>query len=657
MNQRVTQVTLWLSVLLLCFLSAGALFAQDELEESAAEPDPLLFTGTLNDGNDTEGNRMTFTITINAGDRITATALCEMSEDGIRQIDPALTVYAPQGEDSLERLQWYNDDSDAVIDCADYRSSRISFEAPVSGDYEFLIENLAGRSGPFSLEVLGSTAIQTQLDIAPDEMNEDALVEEGAGDPDELVALDTPTEEGGEGIEATNLENQQLVYLGLLAAKDDAARAMRSYEITINAGDEVVADLTCQETFGNRWLDPSLTISFTNEGGEVSTWENDDHDEAAECLAYRSARVEFTAPETGVYTVTAENLSFYKGNYQLSITGVTAPQISMENIAPLWDGESDPLGVLTSFAGELAVKGEATHTITLAEGERVAALALCAAVDDLRPMDPTLRIRDPDGTLVDFVDDSLDYQICNSWYSAYVEFIAETGGDYSFSVTNIAREDSGPYTLAVVVHPAASASAIASAVVSSGGGGAGGETSASSKGDSHVGSLGEIGEVFLVDSEKGPRLDVYAIDSDSTGQHALSIYGEQLGGAPGSDLLLASARGGAYSAYHLSDGTLRLSAGPNADGKWYHMILDGIPGNVISTYNEVLTAGSLSATAASADSAPALQILAIHIVEAGETLYSIGVRYGVGYEAIAAANDIGSDFIIHVGAELVIPAP
>ena len=643
MNQRVIQVTLWLSVLLLCFLSAGALFAQDELEESAAEPDPLLFTGTLNDGNDTEGNRLTFTITINAGDRITATALCEMSEDGIRLIDPALTVYAPQGEDSLERLQWYNDDSDAVIDCADYRSSRITFEAPVSGDYEFLIENLAGRSGPFSLEVLGSTAIQTQLDIAPEE-------------PGELVALDTPTEEGGEGIEATNLENQQLVYLGLLAAKDDAARARRSYEIAINAGDEVVADLTCQETFGNRWLDPSLTISFTNEGGEVSSWENDDHDEAAECLAYRSARVEFTAPETGVYTVTAANLSFYKGSYQLSITGVTAPQISMENITPLWDGVSDPPGVLTSFAGELAVKGEATHTVTLAEGERVAALAVCAAVADLRPMDPTLRILAPDGTLVDFVDDSLDYQVCNSWYSAYVEFIAETGGDYSFSVTNIAREDSGPYTLAVVVRPAASASARASAVVSGGSGG-GGETSASSRGDSHVGSLGEIGEVFLVDSDKGARLDVYAIDSDSTGQHALSIYGEQLGGAPGSDLLLASARGGVYSAYHLSDGTLRLSAGPNADGKWYHMILDGIPGNVISTYNEVLTAGSLSATAASADSAPTLQILATHIVEAGETLYSIGVRYGVGYEAIAAANDIGSDFIIHVGAELVIPAP
>ena len=645
MNQRITQVVLWLCILLLCSFSAGALFAQDELEETAAEPDPLLFTGTLNDGNDSEGNRMAFTITINAGDRITATALCEMSEDGIRLIDPALTVYAPQGEDSLERLQWYNDDSDAVIDCADYRSSQITFEAPVSGDYEFLIENLAGRSGPFSLEVLGSTAMQTQLDVAPEE-------------PGELVALDT---EGGENIEATTIEDQQLVYLGLLAAKDDALRAARSYEITINAGDEVVADLTCQETFGNRWLDPSLTISFTNEGGEVSSWENDDHDEAVECLAYRSARIEFTAPETGVYTVTAENLSFYKGSYQLSITGVTAPQISMGSGAPLWDGAGDPPGVLTSFSGDLEIKGEATHTVTLAEGERIAALAVCAAVDELRPMDPTLRILAPDGTLVDFVDDSLDYQVCNSWYSAYVEFIAETSGDYSFTVSNIAREDSGPYTLAVV-RPAASTSsarasnATASAVVIGGGGGGGGETSASSR-DSHVGTLGEIGSVFLVNSDSGPRLDVYAIDSDSTGHHVLSIYGQQLGSTPGGDLLLASARGGAYSAYHLTDGTVRLSAGPNAEGKWYHMILDGIPGNVISTYDEVLTAGSLSATAASVEAAPTLEILAIHIVEAGETLYSIGVRYGVGYEAIAAANDIGPDFIIHIGAELVIPAP
>ena len=654
MNQRITPIWLWLCVLLLCFLSTGVLLAQDDLEESPAEPDPLLFAGTLNDGNATEGNNITFTIAINAGDQITATSLCEMADDGLRLIDPALTVYAPQGEDSLERLQWYNDDSDAVTDCVDYRSSQVVFEAPVTGDYEFLIENLAGRSGPFTLEILGSTAIQTQLDIAPEELDEDALVEEGADEQEELVALDASTEEDEENTEAATVENQQLVYLGLFAAKDDVVNAMRSYEVTINAGDEVVAELTCQESFGSRWLDPNLTITFTNENDEVSTWENDDHEEAAECLSYRSSRVVFTAPETGTYTVAAENLSFYKGNYLLSISGVTAPQTSIETFAPLWDGTSDPPGALTTFDGELAVKGEATHTIQLEEGERVAALAICEAVDDLRPMDPVLRILDPDGMLLLRVDDSLDYQTCASWYSSYAEFIAATSGEYSFIVSNVAQESSGPYTLAVV-RPALSARA--SAVADGGGGG---ETSVSSR-DSRIGSLGEIGSVYLVNSDKGPRLDIYAIDSSSSGQHVLSIYGDQLGSAPGSDRLLASARGGSYSAYHLSDGTLRLSAGPNDRGKLYHMILDGVPGNVLSTYDEVLTAGSVSASAAPAasedTSSPTINILTTHVVQPGETLYSIGVLYGVGYEVIAAANNIDSNFIIHVGAELVIPAP
>ena len=167
MKLRTIRSWRWLCVLALCLLSSGTLLAQEELAEQPSEIAPLLFEGTLNDGNDTEGNNAVFKITVNAGDQIIATALCEMADDGLRHIDPALTVYAPQDEESLERLQWYNDDSDTVSDCVDYRSSQVTFEAPVSGDYEFLIENLASRSGPFSLEILGSTAVQIELDLAP----------------------------------------------------------------------------------------------------------------------------------------------------------------------------------------------------------------------------------------------------------------------------------------------------------------------------------------------------------------------------------------------------------------------------------------------------------------------------------------------------------
>ena len=220
MKLRVTHSWCWFCALALCLLSSGALFAQEEPAEQAPEIVPLLFEGTLNDGNDSEGNNAVFNIAINAGDQIIATALCEMAADGLRHIDPALTVYAPQAENSLERLQWYNDDSDTVSDCIDYRSSQVSFEAPVSGDYEFLIENLASRSGPFTLEILGSTAIQIEVDLAPPVVDEEVLVESGADEPPELAALDTPQEDGEDGVEATEVGVQELLFSGLLAAKD-----------------------------------------------------------------------------------------------------------------------------------------------------------------------------------------------------------------------------------------------------------------------------------------------------------------------------------------------------------------------------------------------------------------------------------------------------
>ncbi len=652
MKLRVTHSCCLLCALALCLLSSGALFAQEEPAEQALEIVPLLFEGTLNDGNDSEGNNAVFNIAINAGDQIIATALCEMAADGLRHIDPALTVYAPQAEDSLERLQWYNDDSDTVSDCIDYRSSQVSFEAPVSGDYEFLIENLASRSGPFTLEILGSTAIQIGADLAPPVVDEEVLVESGADEPPELAALDAPQEDAEDGVEATEVGVQGLLFSGLLAAKDNESRAQRSYEIMLNAGDEIVAELTCEEAFGGRWIDPALFISYTDAEDAVISWENDDHDSAAACLAYRSARVDFTAPEDGTYIFQAKNLAFYKGTYTLSVNGATAPQLTIiePGEAPIWDGDSEAPGRMTTFEGQLEVKGEGSHVVQLQEGERVAALVTCEADDSsLRTMDPLLRVLDPADMLVLQVDDSLDYQDCAAWYSAYGEFTPVTSGEYTFIVRNVARETSGPYSL-VLVQP--TLSALSSAVQR----GAGGESSSlASGGDARLGTLGEIGSVFLVNTDKGPRVDVYAIDSSSAGQHVLSVYGNQLDSAPNNEILLASGRGGTYSAYHRADGSLRFSAGPNSDGKHFHLILSGIPGEVISIYDELIT---ITASAAPIeDTAPTVNILAVHVVQEGETLYSIGVQYGVGYEAIALANGIDDSYIIHVGSELQIPAP
>ncbi|MBC7225190.1 MAG: LysM peptidoglycan-binding domain-containing protein, partial [Anaerolineae bacterium] len=52
--------------------------------------------------------------------------------------------------------------------------------------------------------------------------------------------------------------------------------------------------------------------------------------------------------------------------------------------------------------------------------------------------------------------------------------------------------------------------------------------------------------------------------------------------------------------------------------------------------------------------APAVGTPTVHIVQAGDTLFSIALRYGVTVEAIKSANGLGSDFI-YVGQRLVIP--
>lgn len=47
----------------------------------------------------------------------------------------------------------------------------------------------------------------------------------------------------------------------------------------------------------------------------------------------------------------------------------------------------------------------------------------------------------------------------------------------------------------------------------------------------------------------------------------------------------------------------------------------------------------------------------VHVVEAGELLGGIAARYGVSLDAIVAANDLADPNLLHIGQELVIPAP
>ena len=48
----------------------------------------------------------------------------------------------------------------------------------------------------------------------------------------------------------------------------------------------------------------------------------------------------------------------------------------------------------------------------------------------------------------------------------------------------------------------------------------------------------------------------------------------------------------------------------------------------------------------------------IHVVQAGENLFRISLRYGVSMQSIVDANGLGSqDAILQVGQQLIIPTP
>jgi LysM repeat protein len=54
---------------------------------------------------------------------------------------------------------------------------------------------------------------------------------------------------------------------------------------------------------------------------------------------------------------------------------------------------------------------------------------------------------------------------------------------------------------------------------------------------------------------------------------------------------------------------------------------------------------------------PALSPGGTHVVRENESLYSIGLLYGVPWELIALANELEDPYPIYVGQELVIPIP
>ena len=180
------------------------------------------------------------------------------------------------------------------------------------------------------------------------------------------------------------------------------------------------------------------------------------------------------------------------------------------------------------------------------------------------------------------------------------------------------------------------------------GGGGGNNGGRDCSGDGLLTRIGAIACVFSTNTDSGRRIDLYYIDSNSQGHFVLNFMASALGSPPSSgETLFTSGTGGPYTfhIYHKANGDLRITGGPNQDGETHEVTISLTPPS---------TGGTATSTPAPT-SAPSYQ--AVHTVQTGETLYSIASQYGVTVQAIADANNIGSDYIIHVGNQLNIPNP
>lgn len=80
---------------------------------------------------------------------------------------------------------------------------------------------------------------------------------------------------------------------------------------------------------------------------------------------------------------------------------------------------------------------------------------------------------------------------------------------------------------------------------------------------------------------------------------------------------------------------------------------NGLTSDLIVVGQELIIPGGTEVP--SETSAPSTGGPTVHIVQPGETLFSIGLRYGTTVDAIAQANGIVNPWFIYVGQELAIP--
>lgn len=103
-----------------------------------------------------------YTVTLTAGELVTATLVCDEESPGVRPLDPVLSAFLPGVDPSdTSNANFYNDDGfgsddapNAGVDCAAFQSSRIRFVAPVDGVYTFRADGFGSATGPYTLAIL-----------------------------------------------------------------------------------------------------------------------------------------------------------------------------------------------------------------------------------------------------------------------------------------------------------------------------------------------------------------------------------------------------------------------------------------------------------------------------------------------------------------------
>lgn len=315
-----------------------------------------------------------YTISLGAGDGVVITAI------------------APSGStlDTVLRLE--NSAGVVVAENDDYEyptttNSQMTFVSDQNAEYTVIVSNYPGTRGTYELTIEYVTA------------NEANNVQNGT----DIGEVDlTP----------------DLTYTGFMS--DDVSDDL--YPITLEAGQGVVisADAT-----GDSRLDTYLVLNGPD-GEEVAR--NDDREPGVTT----NSRIIYVAETGGEYTIIVTNYPNTSGDYEMTVTFVTAEEA--QNLTGTALG-ADSINTTPSrgpdqeYTGTIVTdKDEDVYPVTLQAGQGV--IAAVYATDGA--LDSMLIVRDPSGTEIISNDDRGDYQTLDS----QVAFTATTAGEYQIVVTN-----------------------------------------------------------------------------------------------------------------------------------------------------------------------------------------------------------------------------